>query len=177
MFGLDDLIVEREIHEENGGIKTFLICKKIDKKIKTNNPLTENIKKIIISAKKYDKHSEYKKITNNFKKYPLTEEIFYSRNTFSRYIYNLHEIINKMLGKTSNLTYCQVRDRYENFRSRCVVEKPKFFNFNKKNKEKGCTKPLYGNKAKCVLSFVPATTKCKTIKIDKKCLKKKIYIN
>tara|TARA_B110000977_G_scaffold152202_1_gene193239 strand:- start:3 stop:578 length:576 start_codon:yes stop_codon:yes gene_type:complete len=116
-------------------------------------------------------------LTNNFKKYPLTEEIFYSRNTFSRYIYNLHEIINKMLGKTSNLTYCQVRDRYENFRSRCVVEKPKFFNFNKKNKEKGCTKPLYGNKAKCVLSFVPATTKCKTIKIDKKCLKKKIYIN
>ena len=68
MFGLDDLIVEREIHEENGGIKTFLICKKIDKKIKTNNPLTENIRKIILSAKKYNKILEYKKITNNFKK-------------------------------------------------------------------------------------------------------------
>jgi hypothetical protein len=67
-FGLDNLIVEREIYEKNGDIRTFLRCKKIKKKIKTNNPLTENIKKIIISAKKYDKNSEYKKITNNFKK-------------------------------------------------------------------------------------------------------------
>ena len=67
-FGLDNLIVEREIYEKNGNVKTFLSCKKIKKKIKTNNPLTENIKKIIISAKKYNKNSEYKKITNNFKK-------------------------------------------------------------------------------------------------------------
>ena len=67
-FGLDNLIVEREIYEKNGNITTFLKCKKIKKKIETNNPLTENIKKIIISAKKYDKKSEYKKITNNFKK-------------------------------------------------------------------------------------------------------------
>ena len=82
-----------------------------------------------------------------------------------------------MLGKKSNLTYCQVRDRYENFRSRCIIEKPKIFNFTKKNKEKGCTNALYGNKAKCVLNFVPASKKCKTMKIDKKCLKKRIYLD
>ena len=67
-FGLDNLIVEREIYEKNGDIKTFLRCKKINKKIKTNNPLTENIKKIILNAEKYDKISEYKKIKNNFRK-------------------------------------------------------------------------------------------------------------
>ena len=116
-------------------------------------------------------------LINNFKKYPLTNKIFNNRDSFSRYIYNLHELINKMLGKKSNLTYCQVRDRYENFRSRCTIEKPKIFNFTKKNKEKGCTTALYGNKAKCILSFVPANKKCKTMKIDKKCLKKKIYID
>ena len=116
-------------------------------------------------------------LTNNYKKFPLKDEIFINRESFSRYIYNLHELINKMLGKKSNLTYCQIRDRYENFRSRCIIEKPKIFDFNKKIKEKGCTIPLYGNKAKCVLSFVPANKKCKTMKIDKKCLKKKIYFD
>jgi hypothetical protein len=114
-------------------------------------------------------------LTNNYKKYPLTEAVFKNRNSLSRYVYNLHEVINKMLWKTSNLSYCEVRERYENFRSRCVLDKPTLFNFNKKTKEKGCTIPLYGNKAKCVLNFVPATKKCKTIKIDNKCIKKKLY--
>ena len=115
-------------------------------------------------------------LKNNFKKYPLKSNIFENRENFSRYIYNLHELINKMLGKKSGLTYCDVRDRYENFRSRCVIEKPKLFDFNKHKKEKGCTKALYGNKSKCVINFVPAKKKCKTLKIDKKCLKKAINI-
>ena len=114
-------------------------------------------------------------LTNNYKKYPLTAKVFENRDSLSRYVYNLHEVINKMLGKTSGLTYCEVRDRYENFRSRCTVDKPTIFNFTEKTKEKGCTNPLYGNKAKCVLNFIPSTRKCKTIKIDKKCLKKKLY--
>ena len=74
-------------------------------------------------------------LTNNFKKFPLKPEIFENRNNFSRYIFNLHEQINKMLGKVSGLTYCEVRDNYENFRSRCTIEKPKLFNYTKK-KEK-----------------------------------------
>ena len=40
-------------------------------------------------------------LKNNFKKYPLKDEIFKNRNTFSRYIYNLHELVNKMLNKKS----------------------------------------------------------------------------
>ena len=58
------------------------------------------------------------------------------RDSFSRYIFKLHEIINKMLNKNSKLTYCQVRERYEHFRSRCVLEKPKIFKFNKLKRER-----------------------------------------
>lgn len=113
-------------------------------------------------------------LKNNFKKYPLIDKIFENRNNFSRYIFNLHEHINKMLGKKSGLTYCEVRDKYEHFRSRCTIEKTKLFNYTKKNKkEKGCTTPLYGKKSKCVINIVPQETKCKTFNIDKKCLKHK----
>jgi hypothetical protein len=98
-----------------------------------------------------------------------------SRETFSRYIYELHETVNKMLNKKSNLTYCDVRERYEHFRSRCTDEKPKVFNFKKtgtrKNKEKGCTEPLYGKKSKCVINIVPQEDKVKTFQMDKKCIK------
>ena len=111
-------------------------------------------------------------LKNNFKKYPLNDNIFLNRDNFSRYIFNLHELINKMLGKNSGLTYCQVRDRYEHFRSRCTIEKPKLFNFSN-NKEKGCITPLYGNKSKCVITIVPQKKRCKTFKIDKRCIKHK----
>lgn len=114
-------------------------------------------------------------LSNNFKKFPLKNEIFENRHSFSRYIYNLHEVINKLLNKNSNLSYCQVRDRYENFRSRCTIQdKDKnIFNYKKLKKEKGCTTPLYGKKSKCVINIVPQEKKCKTLKIDKKCLKRK----
>jgi len=114
-------------------------------------------------------------LTNNFKKKPLKMCHMANRDTFSRYIYELHETINKMLNKKSNLTYCQVRDIYENFRSRCTNEKPNIFNFKKtktrRKKEKGCTEPLYGKKSKCVINIVPQEDKSATFKMDKKCIK------
>lgn len=78
-----------------------------------------------------------------------------NRTTFSKYIYDLHEIINEMLGKKSGLSYNDVRDRYENFRSRCFKE-PVI------SKEDGCTEPVYGEKSKCILQIVPQSKKCKT---------------
>ena len=114
-------------------------------------------------------------LTNNFKKKPLQMCDMASRETFSRYIYELHETVNKMLHKKSNLTYFDVRERYEHFMSRCTDEKPKVFNFKKtrtlKNKEKGCTEPLYGKKSKCVINIVPQEDKVKTFQMDKKCIK------
>ena len=114
-------------------------------------------------------------LKNNFKKKPIQMCHMANRETFSRYIYELHETVNKMLKKNSNLTYCEVRERYEHFRSRCTEEKPKVFTFKKsvtrRKKEKGCTEPLYGKKSKCVINIVPQEDKSKTFKMDKKCIK------
>jgi len=117
-------------------------------------------------------------LKNNFKKKPIQMCDMKNRETFSRYVYNLHEIINKMLHKNSNLSYCDVRERYEHFRSRCTEEKPRIFTFKKnttmKNqKEKGCTEPLYGKKSKCVINIVPQEDKRATFQMDKKCIKKR----
>jgi len=61
-------------------------------------------------------------LRNNFKTFPLQMCHMKNRDTFSRYVYRLHEIVNKMLGKQSGLTYCDVRERYEHFRSRCTAD-------------------------------------------------------
>ena len=110
-------------------------------------------------------------LKNNFKAHPLRMCDMKNRDSFSRYIYKLHEIINKMLKKKSGLTYCDVRERYEHFRARCTNSKPKLFKFRKTRKETGCTEPLYGKKSKCVIKIVPQEERCKTLQIDKKCIK------
>ena len=116
-------------------------------------------------------------LKKNLKTLPLKKSVFKNRGTLSKYVYELHELINKMLKKNSGLTYCDVRERYENFRSRCTLndQKNKIFNFKKKikenTKEKGCTEPLYGKKARCILNIVPHDNRKKTIKIDNKCIK------
>ena len=125
-----------------------------------------------------------KNLKNNLKNYPLTMNHMKDRNTFSRYIYNLHEIVNEMLEKKSGLSYCDVRERYEHFRSRCVDKKPKIYpkfsktlkNRKEKEKEKdehekGCTEPLYGKKARCILNIVPQEQEGETLQIDEKCMK------
>ena len=75
-------------------------------------------------------------LTNNYKAYPLKECHLKSRAAFSRYVYRLHEIVNKMLGKKSGLKFCDVKERYEHFRSRCTEENPKIFDFKKKNEKR-----------------------------------------
>ena len=118
-------------------------------------------------------------LANNLKKKPLQMCHMASRYSFSRYIYELHETVNKMLHKKSNLSYCDVRERYEHFRSRCTDEKPRVFTFKKTNtlrkKEKGCTEPLYGKKSKCVINIVPQEDKIATFNMDKKCIKKREF--
>ena len=132
-------------------------------------------------------------LKENFKKLPLRMMDMRSRDTFSRYVYNLHELVNHMLGKESGLTYEMVKERYEHFRARCSKEllpKMKNYTFKKVSRtigsvsgtigsvsgtigsvEKGCTEPLVGEKAKCILKIVPEKTKCKTFSVDTKCVK------
>lgn len=104
---------------------------------------------------------------NNIKKLKLNKSKFKNRDTFSRFVYDLHELVNKNLGKKSGLSYEDVRDRYENFRARCIDDG------KKSKKEKGCTTPLYGIKSKCTLNIVPKTDKSKTFKMDPKCKMKR----
>jgi hypothetical protein len=117
-------------------------------------------------------------LKTNLKELPLTMECMKNRDTFSRYIYNLHELINRKLKKKSNLKYCDVRERYEHFRSRCTEDLPKLFKFDQKLRDqikntegKGCTEPLYGKKSKCIIKIVPQEEKGQTFQMDKKCIK------
>jgi len=113
-----------------------------------------------------------KNLRENFKKLPLTLTDMASRETFSRYIYNLHELINEMLGKKSGLTYEMVRERYEHFRARCIKDLnqikfrtrvwTKTAKKHHKINEKGCIEPLYGKKTKCILKIVPQEEKCES---------------
>lgn len=135
-------------------------------------------------------------LKRNFKKLPLLISHMENRETFSRYVYELHEHVNKMLGKQSGLSYCDVRERYEHFRARCIIDidlsgnpiypsnskqiistnktQKKSHKISKKNeKEKGCTEPLYGKKSKCVIRIVPFDNKEETLVIDERCLKKR----
>ena len=114
-------------------------------------------------------------LKTNFKQLPLNMCHMKNRDTFSRYMYELHELVNKMLKKKSGLTYCDVRERYEHFRSRSTEEKPIIFKYNQNNtnREKGCTEPLYGKKSKCIIKIVPQENKEQTMQIDKKCIKKR----
>ena len=131
-----------------------------------------------------------KNLATNYKAFPLKASDLASRDHFSRYVYRLHELVNKMLNKKSGLSYCDVRERYEHFRSRCTDDKPKIFDLKEeikevkaltenktlkkdKKKEKGCTEPLYGKKSKCIIKIVPQEEKCKTMQIDKKCIKRR----
>mgnify|MGYP001292494814 CR=1 FL=1 len=106
-------------------------------------------------------------LKKNYKNLPITMKTMKNRESFSRYVYNLHELINKMLGKRSGLSYEDVRERYEHFRSRCNTK-------SKIKTEKGCITPVYGEKSKCILKIVPESDKCETLEIDERCRKKKI---
>ena len=108
-----------------------------------------------------------KNLKLNFKKLPLTMAHMKDRDSFSRYLYELHELVNHMLKKKSGLTYCDVRERYEHFRARCTDE------HTESSKEKGCTEPLYGKKSKCVLNIVPKEENVETFNVDKECVKRR----
>jgi hypothetical protein len=109
-----------------------------------------------------------KNLVKNMRILPLQMKHMKSRETFSRYIYELHEVVNKMLHKNSGLTYEMVRERYEHFRARCAPKQEQLIT------ENGCVVPLTGEKAKCVIQIVPQNKKCETFQVDEKCIKKRI---
>lgn len=131
-------------------------------------------------------------LPKNLKSSGFNDKVFKNRTTFSRWVYRLHNTVNVMLHKKKYKTFEEVRDTYENFRSRCTgtpgeqpfkVSKKKNISCLKKSvknkkpkKEKGCTNPLYGVKSRCVLTIVPQES-CKakeSITMDPRCKARKI---
>ena len=104
-------------------------------------------------------------LKSNFKAVPLRHRDMKDRESFSRYMYRLHEHINQMLNKKSGLSYEEVKERYEHFRARCAVTT---------KVEKGCTESLYGKKAKCVIQIVPQEKNCQTFQMDESCKKVRV---
>jgi hypothetical protein len=89
-------------------------------------------------------------LTKNFKQLPLTMKDMENRDTFSNYIYNLHNVINKMLHKNVNISYDDVKKQYEQYRAKCDVKKKTI-----KNKHVGCVVPLNSkHKRKCIIKIV-----------------------
>lgn len=148
-------------------------------------PIDKKKYKSFIINLKYTLPCKYCRINlvKNLKHLPLLDKHMKNRYTFSKYVYELHEHINTMLNKTSNLSYDDVRERYEHFRARCTEKqfKEKVFNYrktikNKSKKEKGCVEPLYGIKSKCILKIVPQKSKQKTFTMNKTCKKRRITL-
>lgn len=111
---------------------------------------------------------------NNLKSIKFGDNSFNSRLTFSRMVYRLHEEVNRMLKKKSNLSYDEVRSRYENFRARCNLKDLREIEKNI-DKELGCTEPENNiPKHKCELVIKPLTRQNQgnSIKFDKKCILK-----
>lgn len=117
-------------------------------------------------------------LKRNLKETGFSIKCMENRETFSTFIFNLHNHINEMLGKKNVLTYEEVRERYENFRSRCnkKTQKVKKFKMDKKKickkskkKEMGCTTPINGVKSKCLITIVPKTVRRRTFKMDPRC--------
>ena len=105
-------------------------------------------------------------LKSNFQKLPLTMKEMKSRETFSKYMFRLHELVNHMLGKKSGLSYRDVRERYEHFRARCKNTRKVGRSTLGKHDEKGCVYPLMGVKSKCVLKIIPDSVKCDAISVD-----------
>ena len=109
-----------------------------------------------------------KNYEQNLKILPITQKVLKNRDSLSLWLYNMHELVNTHLEKKSGLSYDEVRERYEQFRSRCLIDTVK--------NDKGCVQPLYGIKSKCVLNIIPRSVRCDSIKIDKKSRIKKIIL-
>ena len=90
-----------------------------------------------------------------------------NRDTFSRFVYDLHNVVNRMLKKPNYLTYEAIRDRYELFRARCVDGVP---TIPVHNKELGCIVPLNNVKTQCMINIVPYKENIDSFNIDKKCI-------
>ena len=75
----------------------------------------------------------------------LNWAVLKNRETVNRWLYGLHNKVNKKLGDCSKPTFPQVWNKYESFRAKCIKTQ------EIKN-GRGCTTPVTGARKKCVLN-------------------------
>jgi hypothetical protein len=106
-------------------------------------------------------------------------DTFRSRETLSRWVYDLHSCVNRMLGKPNKYTYEQARTRFENFRARCREPEARRAGGGQRKPavEGGCTDPVSGLKSRCTLMIEPcaddAGAHAETMRIDARCICRK----
>jgi len=83
----------------------------------------------------------------------LTKTVMKNRQTLSKWLYDIHNKVNKKLEvKSENVpSFEEVTQKYESFRSRCSNKSPDII---EKTVKKGCTDPLKGHRKKCIISFI-----------------------
>lgn len=94
------------------------------------------------------------------------------RATFSRFIYDLHNHVNQMLGKPKYLTYEQVRDKFELFRAKCINDTPTI-----PIHKTGCIQPLNNIKSQSIIHIVPLKENQESLIIDRRCLPSPIVVS
>jgi hypothetical protein len=104
-------------------------------------------------------------LKNNLKSAGFGMDKLKNRTTFSRFIYDLHNVVNECLGKKPYLTYEKIRDVYEMFRANCAPAVAKV--------ETGCSVPVNKIKSRCVVNIVPLTRSIESFSIDKRCMPSK----
>ena len=109
-----------------------------------------------------------KHLKETYKKHPLTAKVFKNRKSLTKYIYNLHNIINTQLNKKNIISFDDIINFYENLRSRCIKNK-----ITKETSE--CNNPVFeGIKSRSIIRIIPRNDKCESLKISNQCILKKI---
>ena len=78
----------------------------------------------------------------------LDDKVMRNRTTFTKWLYDIHNKINKKLGIKSCISFRQVTEKYESFRSKCTKSLPVA--------PKGCTGPARegGLRKRCEIKIV-----------------------
>lgn len=101
----------------------------------------------------------------NLRNAGMCDAVFDSRDSFSRFCFKLHEVVNEMLGKKSTLEFEEVRDRYEAFRAGCATKQPLGNGI-----ERGCVAPLYERvKGRSVIHIKPQSEMGPSMIVDPSC--------
>jgi hypothetical protein len=80
----------------------------------------------------------------------LNIETMKDRKSVVKWLYLIHQKVNKKLGIKDCYSLKQVWDKYESFRSKCTKSEPE----KKVKPKKGCLDPMKGLRKKCVINVV-----------------------